>query len=46
MGDKSPRSKQKNKTQKQGKAAASDKEKQRLTDSKKQGKPAEPARKK
>ncbi len=37
MGDKSPKSKQKHQTQKQGKSDATAKEKQRLIDSKKAG---------
>lgn len=39
MGDKSPKSKQKNQNQKQGKAASMAKEKQRVIDSKKIGAP-------
>ena len=46
MGDKSPKSKQKNKTQKQGKSAASEKEKQRLMAGKRLEKPVIPPKKK
>lgn len=46
MGDKSPKSKQKDKGQKQGKAAASNKEKQRVIDSKKAAAAPPPAKKK
>ncbi len=45
MGDKSPKSKQKNQAQKQGKATASANEKQRIIDSKKAG-AASPGKKK
>lgn len=46
MGDKSPKSKQKNKAQKQEKATASTKEKQRVIDGKRPGKPVVPPKKK
>jgi len=45
MGDKSPKSKQKDKAQKQGKAAAADKERQRLIAGKKQAARALPKKK-
>ena len=38
MGDKSPKSKQKNQNQKKGKTAAANKEKKRVTDGKQQPK--------
>ncbi|NNC90612.1 MAG: hypothetical protein HKN82_19315 [Akkermansiaceae bacterium] len=46
MGDKSPKSKQKEKNQKQGKSDAANKEKQRLIASKQQARAAVPGKKK
>lgn len=45
MGDKSPKSKQKNQHQKQSKAASANEEKKRIAESKQQSKPADSKKK-